>query len=146
MIKHWLNDKILYHADESFKTALTIIIQLQIQFFSVFIQLKTAINNLRPLHITSYSYMYIQNSLDIFRQPSSIPEIKSTSIFYIKTFKFLLFLPNVQVHLTFHHKYEEKLLLFFLDYFTVLHLYSIVLKFLEKHMEIRASKVMFYKS
>ena len=46
----------------------------------------------------------------------------------------------------FHQKYEEKILLFFLHYFTVLHFYSIVWKFLVEDMGIRASEVTFYKS
>ena len=39
---------------------------------------------------------------------------------YSTNFKLLLFLINAQAYLSFHEKYEEHLLLFFLHYFTVL--------------------------
>ena len=48
----------------------------------------------------------------------------------------MLFLINTRVHLTFHVKSEEKLLLFFLHYFTVLFFYSLVWKFSEDDMMI----------
>ena len=50
--KNWWNNKILYHADESYRIALTIIILLYILLVSACYQLKTAINNFgRPYAI-----------------------------------------------------------------------------------------------
>ena len=52
---------------------------------------------------------------------------------------------NAQVHLTCHENFEEKLLLFFPHYFTVLLFYSIVGKF-SKYGRIPGSKMTFYES
>ena len=57
----------------------------------------------------------------------------------------MVFLTNAQVHLTLHENFEEKLLLFFPHYFTVLLLCSIVGKF-SKYDRIPGSKMTFYES
>ena len=64
----------------------------------------------------------------------NIPAIKYISVLYPPNFKLLLFLKNAQVHLKFHEKSEEKLLLFFIHYFTVLLFCSIIIQFSEEDM------------
>ena len=48
-------------------------------------------------------------SLDKFIKLSNIPVTKQISCLYLNNFKVLLFVPNSQVHLTLHEKYEEKI-------------------------------------
>ena len=98
----------------------------------------SAICNLRRLHITSFSYIYISRNLKINLQ--NYPTFKWISILYLTNFKLLLFLPNAQVRLMFHEKYKENLLLSLLHYLTVLRFYSIVWKFSKEDMEIFAEK------
>ena len=86
-------------------------------------------------------------NLEISNKPrklSNIPAIKWISNLFLNNFKLWLFLPNAQVHLTFHKKYEEKLLLFLLNYLTVLLFYLIVWKFSDEDIGICASKIAFY--
>ena len=87
-------------------------------------QFWTAIYNPRRLHTTSCRC----------RKLSNIPAIKYISVLCPTNFKLLLFLINGRVHLAFHEKSEENLLLFFLHNFTVFLFCSIIIQFSEEDM------------
>ena len=105
-------------------------ITLNLLYFSLYSiidsykQFWTAIYNLRRPRTSSCNR----------RKLSNISEIKYVSVLYLTNFKLLLFLINARVHLTFHEKSEEKLLLFFLHYFTVLLFCSIIIQFSKEDM------------
>ena len=97
-------------------------------------QFWTAIYNLRWPHTTYCSC----------RKLSNIPAIKYISVLYPTNFKLLLFLINGRVHLTFHKKSEEKLLLLFLHYSTVLLFCSIIIQFSEEDMNLVTQTIEIY--
>ena len=87
--KNRLNGKILYHADERHRIALTIIILLQIWFISACIQLQTAINNFGRLYsildgcIQLLTVVYKSRNLQINLENYPTFQQLSKLVFYI---------------------------------------------------------------